>query len=325
MKKILTSITAVALLASLSSLTACSNAEETPNSNNSKTVSQNSETNSDNASQNSENSDVNSDNPEINSEPETESRTERIPFDLRTGDEGFAEKLALFNMENFTLPNGGVMKNEDADLVHGYGDSAQYIGFDSLYLYKTKPYFRNTADEPDMINWETLEVKDEPEEFTDLEYFKVTAGDVLDNGLKVKSAEMLYGRLMTDDIYIDISFDGELTLEGILYRTPEDEYMSNKGDLRFFPDTTKADFIVPYRIYDGKPALFADNVNKLAVYYSSDIIRFGNETEAPSYVSDMFEDNGVFVKAKVTFTDLQFKSTAGGVIPAAVIKSIVKL
>ena len=316
MKKILAAITSIALLASLSSLTACSNAEGEPQSNNSQNVSQNFETSTDNNSQNFE---INSEN------SKTESRTEQTPFELKSTDEGFAEKLALFNMADFTMPNGEVMKNEDAVLVHGYGDSAQYIGFDELYLYKTKPYFRNTIDEPGMINWDTMETANTPEDFTDNEYFKVKAGDTLNNGLKVKSAEMWYGRLMTDDIYVDISFEGELTLEGILYRTPEDEYGSMKGDLRFFPDTTKVDFIAPYRIYDGKPGLFADNVNKLAVYCSSDIIRLGNETEAPSGVSEMFEDNGVFIKAKVTFTDLSFKSTAGGVIPQAVIKEITKI
>ena len=316
MKKILTAITLIALLASLASLTGCVYTEKTSDSGNSQT----SETSSDNSSQNSENSETNSDNSENS---QTESRPEQTDFDLRSTDEGFAEKLALFNWSDIKLPNGEVIKNSEADFVHGSGDQVYYIGFDSVYMYKAKPYYRNTIDEPDMINWETLEVKDDPGEFTDYEYFKVKAGDKLDNGLTVRSAEFWYGRI-TNEYYVDLSFDGELTLEGILYRTPEDEYGTNKGDLHFFPDTSKNDFFSPFKLYRATPNLFADNVNKLAVNYAGEDIRLGNDSDAPSEVLEILGDN-VFTKVKVTVTDLHFKTSNLGVIPRAVIKNIVEL
>lgn len=308
MKKLLTTIITIALLASLSSLTGCVYTEKTSDSGNSQN-SEKSKTGSDNSSQNSETSSE-------NSEPES------YDFKLRSTDEGFAEKLALFNLPDLELPNGVVIKNSDADFVHGYknGDMVDYIGFDSVYMYKSKPYYRSTIDEPDMINWETLEIKDDPGEFTDYEYFKVKAGDTLDNGLTVKSAEFWYGRIMYDH-YVDISFDGELTLEGVIYRTPEDEYGTNKGDLHFFPDASKTGFYSPFRPYNVNPILFADNVNKFAVSYSSENIRLGNETEAPLNIAEILGD-GVFAKVKVTVTDLRFQSTNFGTIPTAVIKNI---
>lgn len=329
MKKILAAITSIALFASLSSLTGCVYTEKTSDGGNSQN-SESSETGSVNSSQNSEtNSDIqqsepqNSDNSETNSEPKTESRTEQTDFDLRSTDEGFKEKLALFSWSDIELPNGEVLKKEDADFVHCFGDRVLYIGYDSVYMYKAKPYYRNTTDEPDMINWETLEVKDDPGEFTDHEYFKVKPGDTLDNGLTVRSAEYWYG-YVTNENAVDLSFDGELTLEGILYRTPEDEYGSSKGTLHFFPDTTKNDFFCPFELYGTVPYLFVDNVNKLAVNYDSRDIRLGNESEAPSGVSEIL-GSSVSAKVKVTITDLRFKTSNLGVIPTAAIKNIVEL
>lgn len=329
MKKILTIITSIALLASLPSLTACSNAESMPTGSNSEPVSQTSETSPDNNSQspnNSENSETSSDNASQNfdnSVPETNSRPVLSGSDLRSTSEGFAEKLALFDLSDIELPNGEVIKNSDADFVHSRGDMVTHIGFDSVYMYKAKPYYRNTIDEPDIISWETLELKNDPGEFTDYEYFKVKAGDTLDNGLTVKSAEFWYGRIL-NEYYVDLSFDGELTLEGILYRTPEDEYGANKGDLHFFPDTTKKDFFSPFELYRATPQLFVDNVNKLAVNYTSGDIHLGNDSDASSEVLEILGD-GAFAKVKVTVTDLHFLSNTLGVIPRAVIKSIVKL
>lgn len=78
----------------------------------------------------------------------------------------------------------------------------------------------------------------------EVEWFKVKPGDNLDCGLTVKTA--LYERFPVPDNYQTlvrdnyVEFDGEITVEGILYtaQNPRD-YLTQPGDLVFVPDPTK--------------------------------------------------------------------------------------
>lgn len=317
MKKILTVITTIALLASLASLTACSNAEGTPTGSGSGSVSQNPETNSSGSADPD-----NSDDPDNGSEPGS------IQTGWHRSDEpGFKEMIDIFTMDDIEVPDG-VLKKADADYLYGDSEYVICAGYDFSYLRKVMPYFRNTVDEPGMINWETMEVSNKPEAglAPSSDYFKIKAGDVLDNGLTVKTAKTAFG-FAGDGLISDmkVELDGEITIEGILKCMPEDEYIIGKGELIFYPDSTKqSDILAPYTEHPFEPWTFADPEYKFAMVYNGEPFYLGLVDDAPGGVSDFFA-NDTYIKAKVTVSDILFKTGNGGIRGFATVKSVEKL
>lgn len=300
MKKFLTTITAIAILVSLSSLTACSNAEDAPTGNNSQNVSQNSgnsEISSDNNSENSENGFENS-------------------------EKSLKELIDSFEMDDFPAPDGEILKKADAADVVAEGTLVRAVTYDFAYMRKVQPVFVNTLDDPNAFDWDNMEFKPMPEIPEDLGWFKIKAGDVLDNGLKVKSAKISLGMGM-DGMVCNTSaeFEGELTLEGILYCYPEDDYNISKGNVIFFPNTAKhLDFVVPYDDLDSEPNMVCMPGSEFALLHSGKGIWFGSESELPNGISELFAHDNI-VKASVTLTDLRYRKTTTGVRISANVKS----
>lgn len=110
------------------------------------------------------------------------------------------------------------------------------LRYDFAYIRYRRPLFYkgemlDEAAEQKMID-----------ELTEDKWFKIKEGDKLDCGLMVKKA--VYERfpvetcVPTRDNYIE--FDGEITLEGLLYTVKNDrDYLVKTGDLTFIPDPTK--------------------------------------------------------------------------------------
>lgn len=291
MKKFLSIFTAIAIL---TSLTACSNSEGTPDSNNSQNVSQNSETSSDNNSENSEKT--------------------------------LEELIDSFEMDDFPAPDGEILKKADAVDVAAEGDLVRAVIYDHAYMRKVQPFFVNTFDDPNAFDWDNMEFKSMSEVLEnvpeDLGWFKIKAGDVLDNGLKVKSASISLGQGMDGMVYgTSAEFEGELTLEGILYCYPEDDYNIAKGAVIFFPDAVKhPDFVVPYDDLDGEPNMMVMPDSRFAMLHSGEEIYIGLESELPNGISEMFAHEDT-VKATVTLTDLNYRKTTAGVRMFATVKT----
>lgn len=296
MKKFLTIITAMALLASL---TACSNVEGEPQSNSSQTVSQNSETSTDNNSENLE-------------DPENSGNSEK----------SLKELIDAFEMDDFPAPDGEILKKADAVGVEGSGDYVYAVTYDFAYMRKVQPVFVNTLDDPSAFDWDNMEFKSMPETPEHLGWFKIKAGDVLDNGLTVKSASLSLGHGMDSLVYYtSAEFDGELTLEGVLYCYPEDDYNISKGDVIFFPNTAKhLDFVVPYDDLDSEPNMVCMPGSEFALLHSGKGIGFGSESELPNGISELFAHDNI-VKASVILTDLRYRKTTTGVRISANVKS----
>ena len=311
MKKILTVITTIALLASLSSLTGCSNAEGTPTDSNSEPVSQTSETGPDNDFQSSdiytgsglqdhENLDI----PDINSE------------------EYIRAQIEAFDMDDFPAPDGEILKKADAVGIKGSDNYVYAVTYDFAYMRKVQPIFVSTLDDPNSFDWDTMEFKSEPEIPEDLGWFKIKAGDVLDNGLTVKSAEISLGKGFDGMVYgTSAEFEGELTLEGVLYCYPEDGYNIDKGAVIFFPNAVKhPELVTPYDDYDFEPNYFCAPGSNFALLYSGREIWLGGESGLPDGISELFADTDA-VKAKVTLTGLGYRRTTTGVKIFAEIKT----
>lgn len=258
-----------------------------------------------------------------NSEPEPE------PLDwYRSDGDGFKELINIFDMDDIEAPDGEILKKADADYLYGNSEQVFCAGYDFSYMRKVRPYFRNTFDEPDMINWETLEVSDKREQeiVPSSEYFKIKMGDVLENGLTVKTAQTAFGCGLNGTLFdLKIELDGEITIEGIIECVPEDEYTVGKGALLFYPDSTKqSDIFSPYQDYGRYPYTFVDSEKKFAMVCDGVDLFLGSVYEVSSSVSDLFA-NDTYIKAKVTLSDIQFRTTPAGVSGSAVIKNAVKL
>ena len=222
--------------------------------------------------------------------------------------------------DHFTAPDGSIVYFSDADEYDGYG----FYKYDHSYIRYAKPIFHNTFDEPDLINWDTLEFKTNyVAPIENLDYFKVKAGDKLQNGLTVKSAEIRVHEIgMIENTKIELS--GELTLDGYLYRAPEDDYMVTADDLRFFPDPTKYDSIPKC------PSSASESVYEW-VYMDAEFAMVGDLTEfCVGNLNDISVDlsciirRGEFVKAKIKIKDviLYYHNAGGGLILSATLVSV---
>lgn len=177
--------------------------------------------------------------------------------------------ISKLKQQNFLGPDGETVKAEDAGYVFDtysdfiedgssgskfktvmYDDVAfdengemiepelisTVLRYDFAYIRYCRPLFYagevlNESEREELIN-----------SIDDVKWFKVKAGDKLDCGLTVKKAlyehfPVIYGN-PTRDNYIE--FDGEITLEGVLYTAQStQDYLTQPGDLIFVPDPTK--------------------------------------------------------------------------------------
>lgn len=228
-----------------------------------------------------------------------------------------AETLALINsfaIDSFIAPDGSTVNKSEAvyAVPSNDGGSVYAIGFDFSYMRYAKPLFESTFDKPDLIDWDTLEFNtDIGFMVEDPNYFKVRAGDTLENGLTVESAQYWIdsaGNMFSSEIV----FDGELTLDGILYCIAEiPDYIDNQGDLIFFADPTKSDFVPMPKILVDFTEKWLDTMDNFAAIYDGKRIRFGNINNVSVDLSDTFRDSS-YVKARITMKGVRAIYTENG-------------
>lgn len=159
--------------------------------------------------------------------------------------------------------NGNFIFAEDGETV--YVDDEQIsdvLKYDFAYIRYASPFF---------YAGEMLTDDEQQEKLNALpkaEWFKAKPGDKFDCGLTVKSA--LYERYAVKDpsdttgtnpvISNEIEFDGEITLEGVLYTAQSTrDYLTQPGDLIFAPNPVKT---------SGLPAAAGEQFNDIYnVYY----------------------------------------------------------
>lgn len=282
----------ILVLAMVAGLTACNNHENTQD--NSIDVSTPVSNHSGIYSENSTNSD-------------NQTSTPQVQIDAKT-------KLMIdtFSLDSFTAPDGNTVSKSDAVFALGDEEHTFAVGFDFSYMRYAKPIFTTTFDDPSLIDWETFELKNEP--YAPVEapnYFKIKAGDILDNGLKVETAK--YWVNASGEIYeSEIVLNGDLTLDGVLYCIAGDpDYIDAKGDLLFFSDTTKSSLIpTPKDLFDFIDC-HINTMDNFAVYFDGKVIRLGNINEVSVDLFDKF-DSGNYIKAKITMRGMRLMYNDNG-------------
>lgn len=132
-------------------------------------------------------------------------------------------------------------------------------------------------------------------------WFKVKAGDILDNGMTVKSANYLVAWYDGETRFYssEIELTGEVEAEGVLFCYEEDHGDYKAGDLYFYPGTSVNNASVPLMaglLYNGPKTLGIYLGNIESVYMSD-------------YLKNLFADGEQPLKLILALKDFKFSSS----------------
>lgn len=187
------------------------------------------------------------------------------------------------------------------------------LRYDFAYIRYRRPLFYkgellDEAAEQEMID-----------ELPEDKWFKIKAGDRLGCGLTVKKAVYerfpVEIRVPTRDNYIE--FDGEVTLEGLLFAIKnDDDYLVRMNDLTFIPDPTKTSGIP-----DCTQGLDTDHVILRGMYPNGDnVLADGTAAWVVGTVDDIDMDyifgDDELVRVKITLSDVKYGGFVSVDLPA---------
>ncbi len=243
----------ICTLALLTAFTGCDNGETSVSASESESSVSTAEITSNDTSSSESTPDSSESLPE-STESLPESSSDSVPEPKFTDEQ--LEIIAKYGILNFVAPDGETVQVTDAAEIFDTRDPHDEIGspgfkfdsksststvlrYDFAYIRYCRPFFYegeflDAAEEQKMID-----------ELPEIKWFKVKAGDKLDCGLTVKKAVFERFPIDTSDPVRDnyIEFDGEVTLEGMLWAVKRDDYLLKTNDLSFMPDPTKTNGI----------------------------------------------------------------------------------
>lgn len=215
MKKIITAILTITMLASL---TAC-NAENSSNDTSSRNISSDSD-----SSQNSDT--VSSENSENTESTPVESRGEPMFFSGLNGETIYSNEITTVIDSDFneTTIDNITPENFSQAICEGF-----------CYLSEPCGISRTELDNPD--SWAgSLNCTDIPQGILRPEYKRLNVGDTF-CGLTIKKASTKFLGSGPNNFWIcNVEFDGELTLTGYIHINHDGDYAVGEGDLQFLID-----------------------------------------------------------------------------------------
>ncbi|HBH95687.1 MAG TPA: hypothetical protein DDX91_08030 [Ruminococcaceae bacterium] len=239
--------------------------------------------------------------------------------------------LEILPFDSFPAPDGSTIRKEEAiSSIDNSDDGTAYIlVYDGAYIRYASPIYIDTDFNPSLYHFSSdtwnSGILSETREIIG-ECFKVKKGDVLENGLKVmearslKKANLYYAQHEFNAFYSsEIIFEGSLTLEGVLYRSPEYEFgVADENEVLFFPNPTKNGFI-PCMVTDtaeaninktliNNLAKFTDKNNEFAFISGVKIqsaFNLGDLSEIASFSGKL--SKGECLKATITITDIEIR------------------
>lgn len=132
-------------------------------------------------------------------------------------------------------------------------------------------------------------------------WFKVKAGDILDNGMTVKSANYLVAWYSGEERFYssEVELTGVVEAEGVLFCYEEDHGNYKAGDLYFYPGTSVNNASVPHMaglLYNGPDTLGIYLGNIESVYMSD-------------YLKNLFADGEQPLKLILSLKNFKFSSS----------------
>lgn len=148
--------------------------------------------------------------------------------------------LSAYPSEEVYFPDGST--EEKGTAVRTYGTVEQpVLEYDFGFLRYAKPVFQSSLDDPDCFDFESYTFKDPVGvNIENPEYFRVKAGDVLENGMEVESANYMVTWKDGEQSFVKskITLKGEAVYDGILMCRQGEDYAENIYDLVFYADPT---------------------------------------------------------------------------------------
>ena len=246
--------------------------------------------------------------PEESSGENSEEITEQQPPEVAL-DEDVLALIQQFDVDSFTAPDGTEVMLTEA--VSQMNDFALY--FDFAYIRYAFPIYSDTVTDPEIYDFEEFEYKMENYTGERPDYFRVKKGDVLDNGMTVTEANYFITPGNTQHPFENSAvLEGECTLEGVLYRCPEDDYMIAQDDVVFYPNPIDGAVPDPYNPYgyDNFGELYllrgVDLYSEFAFITDGGAFSLGNINDMDSYVKDLFGDSS-YIRVKVTLDGMRLR------------------
>ena len=289
------------LLAAAVTLSACKAEDNIQVENNGGTTSS---TTTGNAPEESSNEDTegNSDEVTEGSSGENSGQPAEIPEDVQN-------VIDMFDVDSFTVPDGSeVMLTEAVSQINDFA-----LCFDFAYLRYVFPIYKDTVTNPEIYDFEEYEFNVENYTGEAPKYFRVTAGDVLDNGMTVTETNYIMAAMDPKHPFENsVVLEGECTIEGVLYRCPEDDYMIGQDDVLFYPNPVNGSVPDPYSPYgyEGFGELYlykmVDLYSEFAFVCDDGVLKLGNVNDMDSYVKDLFGDK-TYVRVRVTLDGMRLR------------------
>lgn len=148
--------------------------------------------------------------------------------------------LKSYPENEISLPDSSVVSKTEA--VKTYRDNEMpVLEFNLGFLRYAKPVFQNSIDDPDCYNYDTLKFNNPVDIIIDdPDYFRVEAGDVLENGMTADSAnyKVMWRNGEQTFVESEVVISGEAVYEGILMCRQGENYAEDVYDLVFYADPT---------------------------------------------------------------------------------------
>ena len=224
------------------------------------------------------------------------------------GELSVEELIEQFDVDRFTTPDGTeVMLTEATSQM-----SDLALCFDFAYIRYAFPIYSDTITNPEIYDFENYEftVDNYIEEVP--EYFRVTKGDVLDNGMTVTEAKYVLTPYDVNHAFENsVVLEGECTLEGVLTRCPEDDYMIAQGDVYFYPNPVSSAVPDPCNRYSyefGEVLLITpvDLYSEFAFVSDGGAFYLGNVHNMDVDIEDWFDDS-LYVRVRVTLDGMRLR------------------
>ncbi|MCM1055484.1 MAG: hypothetical protein NC394_08185 [Bacteroides sp.] len=144
-----------------------------------------------------------------------------------------------------SLPDGSSASKTDASRIYGSKEQPM-LEFNFGFLRYAEPIMQSTLDDPDCFDFDTGEFKEPTDTVIENpDYFRVKAGDVLENGMTVESANFKVTWDGGEQRFLEsiVVLGGDVSLEGILLCRQNSETVNGEYDLAydlvFYPDPVK--------------------------------------------------------------------------------------
>lgn len=223
--------------------------------------------------------------------------------------------LEAYPAAEIELPDGSSASKTEA--ARSYGNEEQpYLEFNFGFLRYAKPIFQSTLDDPDCFDYDSYEFNEPVDAIiSEPDYFKVKAGDVLENGMTVESAnyKVTWKDGKQSFVESEVVLNGKMTCEGILLCR-----QSSVGDVRsdddliydlvFYADPT-GDTPIPVfcSMDDGTERLETVILDETAFVLDGKEISLSRSTDKSTAEAEGYSeiiDGSKGIRAKMTFYKL---------------------